>query len=119
MKKPKPETRTALNFHKCIRYIEDKYNVETSDWYRKYERKDKDFKVTDRPYRNFWHFLLEHWVVGKESEFTLPIKNTESGDYHDLWLCDKDREWALEIVKLIDKEFGEHCDENGFLNFWG
>ena len=56
--------------------------------------------------------------MGKESEFTLPIKNTESGDYHDLWLCDKDREWALEIVKLIDKEFGEHCDENGFLNFW-
>ena len=114
MKKPKPQTKTALDYSDCMKYIDEKYGIKNRD-YAGCHGKDGN---PENPYQDFWHAVLGSYHPTKASYFLMPVKDTGTGDYHDTWLVDEDEKWAVEILELIRKEFEEYIDENGFIEFW-
>lgn len=106
MKKPEyysPEP--VIDFFDIIRYVEEKYNIKTQDYANKF---DKDSHHDDRPYLNYWHYLLNNiFDPSKISNgctvdfpiYQLIIKESE--------YTDNTPDWVMEISQLIYNEFKE------------
>lgn len=98
MKKPeKQQGPSYYDYHDLMKYLEEKYNFQSRDFYGKYRKEKFDESVV---YADFWH-----WLTGK-------MYDISNGSYG--WLCPK--EWLEEdlpdfvraILTYIDDEF---CQE--------
>jgi hypothetical protein len=111
MNKPTKRTREYWDYYEIILYIEEKYEINTRNYAGKFATAD----FQDKPYLDFWHWILENdgSEVHNGSFFSLQIQQNR---------CDWDEEsypsWVREILALIDKEFGGDVDENGYLEMW-
>src|SRR3990167_541672 len=69
MKKPIAEVQViALDYTECNAYIEWKYKIKTRDYAGKYEGQSPDIT---RPYRDFWHWLVETTGLKNDSDFVV------------------------------------------------
>jgi len=111
MKKPK-KTQVVpdmLDYHEVIKYIEQKYNIETRGYV---EAKSKE-KKRNRPYLDYWHWLLDNAFseMGNPSSQNIPIYNILNDEG---WAP----EWVKEITTIIDKEFHKDLEDGGELQVW-
>lgn len=101
MDKPKKKVSKAhYDYHDIIKFVEDKYNIQT----RGYKEE------VDGIYRDFWHWMIEHndvhngcyisfpedWRVPEGDDIT-----PENLEYHDKYAPT----WVREIMEMIVKEF--------------
>ena len=105
MEKPTPTYahEATLDYIKCRDFIEDKYQIKTRDYAGKFGKDG----VTDKPYLDFWHWLIgEYDYICNDSHFTLmPLEHLKDNRTPD---------WVKEILKLFVAEFPP---DNGGINF--
>jgi hypothetical protein len=92
----KPQPRFPVDqkylYREVIKYIEDKYEIDTRDY--------KPLKNRSRmKMRDFWHWMMD---VNYNVSNGCPIEIPEEWEEMDLESCPQ---WAREIIALIIKEF--------------
>ena len=103
--RPMPE---MLDYHKMMRYLEQKYSFEQHDVAGRF--KDRDIP---KPYQNFWHYVLDHCFYGEVHN-----PSHQCLDVQEKINDDMTPEWAKDIFKLIKKEFGDQFNREGELDVW-
>lgn len=112
MKKPEKVTVTHYRYNDLIEYIEEKYNIDTRDYYGMFSDKGRPWLVEgeDPPYADFWHWVVQYIEgMSNGSYVYLPPIWEEVED--DPQCYQKDRNstprFVVEILDLLTKEFGE------------
>ena len=108
MEKPKPEPIYALDYHKCIHFLEEKYNFDSRDYAGRYKERISNQNI---PYQNFWHWVVEmSELLGNGSYITM----------FDNWAEDlPEDDFRTIILNYFFQEFGEYGeDEGSILRFW-
>jgi hypothetical protein len=108
--KPTPkERKPILDFHEVIRFIEKKHKIDVRD----YAGKFKGGSMDDKPYLDYWHWLIENhfYDVNNGCERHWDIKFILEGDGPD---------WVKEITQLVYDEFKDNLDKDGGVdvNIW-
>ena len=87
-----------LDYHDCMKFLEQKYNFKSRNYYNNLDN-----------YKDFWHYIIEDDGISNGSFFSL-----WDGQFEDM---DED-DFRKIIWGYIEKEFAEHIDEEGFIEFW-
>jgi len=66
-------------------------------WFAEFQREITDGLVFERPYQDFWHWLVDAFSVSRGGVLALSNEDLELAD----------EPWQSEILKLILEEFGE------------
>jgi hypothetical protein len=113
VRKPKTRTIVAYEWGDIEKYIQAKYKRNLRDWEGRWTEEwaekwgTKDFD--ERPYHDFWHWMIEHYSPGNGCVVDIYPKATmeESGPDLEPWVC--------EILTILRDEFG---DEFKLLTEW-
>jgi hypothetical protein len=120
MNKPGKKTVTHYDYHDIIKYIEDKYSIESRDYYgchgskngQPWEGKMKPGYIggpPTPPYADFWHWMLDqnsHLTNGSYIYFPEDWKELEVSNDPKVRGCNYIPRFAKEIMILIEAEFG-------------
>lgn len=102
----KPEKKYPLepmyNYHEVIKYIEEKYSINTRDYANKFTKGGN----RENEYLDFWHWIAEGSDISNGSA---------SGVYVDESL-EEAPDWVCEILKFITDE--GFVDDEGYFEFW-
>lgn len=118
MSKPAKKTVQHYDYHEIIHYIEAKYSVRTGDYYGCHGSKGVPWtgpptKDGRSPYANFWHWMIsvnDHVTNGSYIYFpeNLPWGDVEDDPKcYDRRSCTSTPKFVMEIMALIEKEFGK------------
>lgn len=105
MKKPEYyQQKPVIDYFEVIKYIEEKYRIDTRDYYRKFSNESGCHDYI--PYCDYWHYLIDNIIFEVTNGCTviLPVGQLtqEENEY-----TDHTPEWVKEISQLIYDEFGE------------
>lgn len=109
--KPVPVSKGEyLDFNPIMRYIEDKYGIQHRGYTPKngFTKKQLDDERTDKPYLDFWH-----WVLELNVDYEVHNGGTLWIDFDD----DDAPDWVKEILELIRIEFDDQI-ESGYMTCW-
>lgn len=114
MNKPTPVTKTYLDYFECMRYLEKKYNFNSTD----YAGRLKEGYGSNAPYQNYWHWVLQSNPDASNGgivHISAPIGGyyNENG-FHEL----DDDDYREVIERYIFDEFGEYSEDGENLTFW-
>lgn len=111
MNKPEKKypVKPMYDYHEVIDYIEEKYNINTRDYGKKFT---KDGNM-DNEYLDFWHWLVEHdGSISNGSTSMICIDSILNNEGYG----EPEPDWIKEICKMIKDE--DFTDEEGFFYFW-
>jgi len=100
MNKPQPKTKSALDYHECRDYINDKHNIDI-DNYANWSPGDEGV-----PYQNYWHWLIDQCDVQRDSYFVMydeVLEDLPEDDFKHI------------VTKWFFEEFGNGADS---IEFW-
>lgn len=105
MEKPTLITKSALDYSKCTKWIEQKYNVHLRDYARKFHDGQSN---SEAPYQDFWHWVIDsNPTVNNGSLIEICIIPDKS-----------EKDFIKEILTMFTVEFGEYANDEGFVPFW-
>lgn len=97
IKKPTAKSRKGkfLDWSECRDYLQLKYGKDLRDYAGKWTAKAGE----DRPYQDFWHWIVHHNDISNGSEFSIVVDEYTN-----------EEPWVMEILAMIKAEFGnEPC----------
>lgn len=98
MEKPGKESREYYDYHKCVEYIEKKYDCELRNYAGKTHKAGDD-----RPYQDFWLFIMDDILYGDVHNGMFMTMCPEE------WKADAEH-WQREILDMFKEEFGEEIE---------
>lgn len=101
MKKPTKQKIEYYDYSECRDYLEQKYGYDERD----YAGKFKDGLHDDRPYLDFWHWVVERFNVRNGDYITFERSEIE----------EIEQDWVREIYTRYIDEF---ADKNGNLEMY-
>ena len=115
-KKPERQTTTHYEYNNIIQYIEEKYGIDSRDYYGSFNKKKaqpwtgEPTKDSRPPYADFWHWVLEHnseCSNGSYIWFPGPLPFGEIKDDPKCYTKGHTPKFVMEIMKMIKDEFGD------------
>ncbi len=111
MNKPLPKTRTMMDFHEMIHFVEKKYKIDVRDYAGKF--KETKSVSDDKPYLDYWHWMIENhfYEVNNGCDMYWNILGIlgKNEDYEE------GPDWVKEITQLVYDEFKDNLDSDGGL----
>lgn len=92
--------------------IEVSYTIQyTTQEYKKYKEWKEKKGYKNGEYRDFWHWLTDHWDCNLQGTFQfMPI------DYNKInWYSHEPEDWVKKVLDLFIKEFKDDLNEDGYL----
>lgn len=113
MNKPGKTSIEYYDFNECVRYINNKYNINIRDYANKFKDGDYD---DNTPYLDFWHWMLKYYDISNGCHINFVVDLSD--DSLEEFGLEKD-DWQVEIIKLFKSEFCEEGeDEINFYVWW-